>query len=336
MIRRLLGYLCVTLLSAMCTSAYIMYVGLIHPMPLSGKEMLYDYEKGTSLKVLSQDLAHKGLIPSAFAFRWYARINGSATHLHAGEYLITAGMTPEDLIVKIRKGDIYMHTLRMPEGGTLHEVVELLVAEPAVKHTLSFVGDWFVSISPEYHLGEGLLLPETYFFPKGESDVAILKRAFRDEMAFAQKAFDERDTSVPYKNVYEALIAASILEKEASIPEERAKISRVIINRLAKGMPLQMDPTVIYGMGPTFQGNITKNDLITPGPYNTYLNMGLPPTPICLPSKNAVLAALHPAEGDYLYFVSRGDGSHYFSTNLKEHNNAVIKYVIRAKKDAKQ
>ena len=155
-------------------------------------------------------------------------------------------------------------------------------------------------------------------------------------MAFVHKAFDERDPSVPYKNEYEALIAASILEKEAAIPEERAKISRVIMNRLAKGMPLQMDSTVIYGMGRTFTGNITKNDLITPGPYNTYLNMGLPPMPICLPSKNAVLAVLHPEPGDYLYFVSRGDGSHYFSTNLKEHNNAVNKYVIEPRKDAKQ
>ena len=240
-------------------------------------------------------------------------------------------MSAINLIQKMRKGDIFMHTLRVPEGGTVKELLETISADPAIEHTLSFDGDWFQQITQDYKTPEGLFLPETYFFPKSETDVAILKRAYQDLIKYATASFDARDPLVRYKNIYETLIVASILEKEASIPEERTKIARVIINRLERGMPLQMDPTVIYGLGPSFTGSLTKKDLQKKGPYNTYLYPGLPPTPICLPSKNAIWSALHPAEGDYLYFVSQGDGSHYFSSTLKVHNQAVQKYLRRQK-----
>lgn len=313
-------------------AGYVLYTDLVRPMNVPTKGLLYEYPKGTSVKTLSRDLAQRGIIPSGFAFLWYARLSGNAPHLHAGEYLLTPNLTPKTLLEKIRKGDIYMHALRIPEGGTMHDVIQLLTADPAIKHTMAFEGNWFVDVSSAHALGEGLLLPETYFFPKNETDLSIIKRANRDMMAYAQKAFDARDLSVPYVDVYQALIVASILEKEASIPEERTKIARVIINRLAKNMPLQMDPTVIYGMGTSYDGKLRKADLTQPGPYNTYVNGGLPPTPICFPSKNAILSAMHPAVGDFLYFVSEGDGSHYFSSTLKEHNEAVLKYVIHPQK----
>lgn len=327
-----LGFVCLTLLLIVAGNGYFMYAGLTRPMAIPNKEMLYEYPKGRSVKMLSDDLAQQEIIPSGFAFLWYARLSQMATHLHAGEYLLTSSMTPIDLLAKMRQGDIYMHTLRLPEGGVLKNIVTLMLADPSIKHTIAYEGDWFHAISNEYISGEGMLLPETYFYPKGETDLALLKRAYRDMMLFAKKAFDERDAAVPYSDIYQTLIVASIIEKEASLPEERTKIARVIINRLDKKMPLQMDPTVIYGMGDAFDGRLRKKDLTTPSAYNTYINEGLPPTPICMPSKNAIVSALHPAEGDYLYFVSRGDGSHYFSSTLKEHNQAVIKYVINAPK----
>lgn len=311
------------------------YMGLSTPMSPPKPQYLYEYVKGTSAKSFAQDLQYRGIIPSGFAWLWYARLTGVSRKLHAGEYLITASMTPKDLLAKMVKGDVYLHTLRIPEGGTLSAVLSDIKQDPSIQQTLTYQPTWFAVIMPDQRSGEGLLMPETYLFPKHETDVAILKRANKAMMRYAQQAFSERDLSVPYATVYEALIVASILEKEASIPEERRKIARVILNRLAKHMPLQMDPTVIYGMGSTYEGKLYKTDLTTPTPYNTYLNPGLPPTPICMPSKDAIQAALHPAEGDFLYFVSQGDGSHYFSSTLKEHNQAVNHFIRqRQPKDA--
>ncbi len=318
-------------LIAIFVALYCANQTLIQPLSVPQEEILYEYPKGTSLKSLSKNLAQKGWISSPLIVEWYVRFSNSGKYLYAGEYLITKGMSAKDLIAKMRKGEVYMHALRIPEGGTWKEVVQLIHADLAIQKTSLLEDEGFRDVASEYTTGEGLLLPETYFFPKDETDLGILKRAYREMMTFAKQAFEARDLDVPFKDVYQTLIVASILEKEASIPEERAKIARVIINRLAKGMPLQMDPTIIYGMGDAFKGNLTKKNLQTPGPYNTYLNAGLPPTPICMPSKNAIVAAVHPAQGKYLYFVSKGDGSHYFSDTLQEHNRAVVKYIVRAK-----
>ncbi len=307
---------------------YQLYQGLFRPMTLPAPDIIYEYPKGVSVKTMSRDLEEKGFIRSATLFEWYIRLTGSDKRMHAGEYEVKSGMSPNALMIKMRKGEIFMHALRVPEGGTVRELLDAIKNDPSIQHTQPFEEKTVRQM-------EGLLLPETYFFPKGESDEDIIKRAHEDAMRYAAKIFEERDPAVPFKDVYETLIVASILEKEASIPAERTKIARVIINRLKLGMPLQMDPTVIYGMGESYQGKLTKKDLQTPGPYNTYLNTGLPPTPICFPSKNAVWSAVHPVDGQYLYFVSQGDGSHVFSETLDAHNKAVVRYVNRVKKEAK-
>lgn len=173
-------------------------------------------------------------------------------------------------------------------------------------------------------------MPDTYLYTKNASAESILKRAHDAMHKFLDKAWQERSDRVNYKSSYDALIVASIVEKETSVPEERERIAGVLVRRLNKNMRLQMDPTVIYGIGPDFNGNITKKNLQTDTPYNTYTRAGLPPTPIAMPSRESIIAALHPNEGDCLYFVARGDGSHVFTSTLEEHNKAVVKYILKS------
>ncbi len=326
--KRIFNLACYLIACLLIFLSYQLYQGLFRPMTLPAPDVIYEYPKGMSVKMMSRDLQKKGFIRSAPLFEWYIRLTGSDKHMHAGEYEVYSGMSPNALMIKMRKGEIFMHSLRVPEGGTVRELIEAIKSDPSIQRTQPFDDNVLTKM-------EGLLMPETYFFPKGESDVDIIKRAHEDAMHYATKIFEERDPAVPFKNVYETLIVASILEKEAAIPEERTKIARVIINRLKLGMPLQMDPTVIYGMGESYKGKLTKKNLQTPGPYNSYLNTGLPPTPICFPSKNAVWSAVHPVDGKYLYFVSQGDGSHVFSETLDAHNKAVVRYVNRVKKETK-
>jgi UPF0755 protein len=266
-----------------------------------------------------------------------ARITSRDTKIKAGSYELTTGVTPLDLIDKLTRGDVTLQELTIPEGWTFRQFRAALDAHEGVTHTLSGSTDGAAfdairagasSAAGREH-PEGLFFPDTYLFSRGARDVDILRRAFKSMERRLEAEWQRRATGVPYRSAYEALIMASIVEKETGLGRERPLIAGVFVNRLRRGMLLQTDPTVIYGLGPAFDGNLRKRDLQTDGPYNTYARAGLPPTPIALPGMAALQAALNPARTDALYFVARGDGSHEFSASLEAHNRAVNKYQRR-------
>lgn len=313
------------------TSLITLY--LDHPIKVSCSTRLYEYQEGRSAKFLANDLAQRHVIRFPRVFEWVVRFQGAANNLSAGEYFLTNEMSHRDLIDSIVNGRVVLHELRIKEGSTIYDMIHAINSDPFLKKSLNFAEEgWFAQITTEYEHPEGLFMPDTYYFVKGEKDQAILKKSFAIMREFLNKAWEERDRSVNYQSPYQALIVASIVEKEASIPSERDEIAGVLVRRLAHKMRLQMDPTVIYALGPNFNGNLNKTDLKIDSPYNTYVHKGLPPTPIALPSRDSILSALHPAPGKSLYFVAKGDGSHHFSDSLEEHNEAVVKYVLKPKK----
>lgn len=257
------------------------------------------------------------------------RVHGNAPAIHAGRYRFQAGMSLAEIVEKFSSGEVESFTMRIADGATVWQVrryVEAL-ADVAVttrglsnEELLEKLGFNVVSL-------EGLFAPETYRFRSGLSDLDVYRALYREQQRILNEAWKNRDVElVAVKTPYEALILASIIEKETARPEDRALVSSVFHNRLRRGMPLQTDPTIIYGIGEAFNGNLIRKDLRAPGPYNTYLNKGLPPTPISMPSAASIAAAMHPAETKYLYFVARGDGTTEFSTHLAAHNRAVYKY----------
>jgi UPF0755 protein len=303
------------------------------PMELPDEGITYTFAPGTSLRHLAEDLEHKDILSSALYLRVMARIGDSAQRLQAGEYLIPRGTTPKGLLALLISGKVTNYSLTVVEGWTFAEMLDAVRRSDALKQTLT-------SLSPEevwQRLGvegdhpEGRFLPDTYHFPKGTTDLAFLRRAHEAMERLLSDEWSKRDQGLPLKTPYEALILASIVEKETGLPEERPEIAGVFTRRLNKGMKLQTDPTVIYGMGDRFDGNIRRKDLREDTPYNTYVHKGLTPTPISLPGADAIRAVLHPADGKTLYFVATGDGGHYFSSTLKEHNRAVAKYQLKRK-----
>ncbi len=294
--------------------------------------MLYDYKPGMSVKSLSSDLKQKQIIKYPRVFEIYTRITGRATSLHAGEYRFAQGMSARDIIRQISAGKVVLHPFKIIEGWNIHDLIAKLQATENIEHTMDFSNnDWLIFITTEYTHPEGLFMPDTYFYTKDESDQIILQRAFNEMQKTLTKAWENKSPELQYADPYQALIVASIVEKETSILDEQPEIAGVLVRRLNHNMRLQMDPTVIYGMGAKFNGNITKANLQTDTPYNTYTRRGLPPTPIAMPSREAIYAALHPEEGTSLFFVAKGDGSHCFSDTLEEHNKAVVKYILRTK-----
>jgi UPF0755 protein len=230
-------------------------------------------------------------------------------------------------------GKTLTHSITFPEGWTFRQWREQMASHPALVHTLKGLSDEAVMERlghPGVH-PEGRFFPDTYLFPRGFSDLQLLQWAWRRMEEELADAWRERDKGLPLKTSYEALILASIIEKETGMPSERREIAGVFIRRLKKGMKLQTDPTVIYGMGREYAGNIRRKDLKKDTPYNTYVHAGLPPTPICMPGRESLQAAVHPAAGKAFYFVARGDGSHQFSATLREHNRAVRKYQLKRK-----
>ncbi len=303
------------------------------PMKLPGEGITYTFAPGTSLRHLAEDLEHKGILSSALYLRLMARIDDSAQRLQAGEYQIPSGMTPKGLLALLISGKVTKYSLTVVEGWTFAEMLDAVRRNSALKQTLT-------DLSPEevwQRLGvegdhpEGRFLPDTYHFPKGTTDLAFLRRAHEAMERLLSDEWSKREQGLPLKTPYEALILASIVEKETGLPEERPEIAGVFTRRLNRGMKLQTDPTIIYGMGDRFDGNIRRKDLREDTPYNTYVHKGLTPTPISLPGADAIRAVLHPAEGKTLYFVATGDGGHYFSSTLKEHNRAVAKYQLKRK-----
>lgn len=283
---------------------------------------------GMHLKGIAEQLQQRGVLDKPRYLVWLGRWLGLDSHIKAGEFHIDAGTTPGGLLEQLSKGQVVLHSLTLIEGENFREMMQRVQASDALQHTLTDSKPETV-MNALGHAGEqpeGRFLPETYAFPRGTSDVEFLQRAWQDMQLYLQQAWDNRAPDLPLKSSYEALILASIVEKETGVAAERAQIAGVFVRRLRKGMKLQTDPTVIYGMGDSYDGDIRFRDLRVDTPYNTYTRFGLPPTPIAMPGKEAIQAALHPADGDALYFVSRGDGSHQFSSTLEQHNRAVDRY----------
>ncbi len=283
---------------------------------------------GSSVRSSADQIAEAGVPLNPVLFHLLARLSGKGTRLKAGNYELKPGTTPMTLIDQLVRGEFAQESLAIIEGWTFKQMRQAIDGHPKIKHDTAGLSDkeLLAKISTDYKHPEGLFFPDTYLFAKGSSDLQIYKQAH----ALLQKRLDEawknRASTVPYKSPYEALIMASIVEKETGQKSERNMIAAVFVNRLRLGMLLQTDPTVIYGMGDRFQGNIRRKDLETDTPYNTYTRPGLPPTPIALPGAESLAAALNPAASDVLYFVSRGNGTSEFSNNLADHNRAVNKY----------
>ena len=295
-------------------------------VPETGVDLVV--KPGSSLRAVARHLAEQQVLEHPLYLVVLGRYLDLDSRIKAGEYQLAAGLTPEQLLRQLSEGKVLQHGITLIEGETFKQMMARLRLDPVLEHTL-------VSDQPEdvmREIGypglhpEGRFLPETYYFPRGTTDVDLLRRAYLDMENFLQQAWPERDEGLPFETPYEALILASIVEKETAVPEERPRIAGVFVRRLNKGMKLQTDPTVIYGMGDSYDGDIRFRDLRQDTPYNTYTRSGLTPTPIAMPGREAILAVLHPADGKELYFVARGDGSHQFSATLKEHNRAVDRY----------
>lgn len=292
--------------------------------------LVYILREGTSLSRLAQDLEQQGVIRHSRFLVWLGRSMDAAHRLQAGEYRLTPDMHPSDLLEAFTSGAVIQHALSIIEGQTFREVLETVRRSSTLQHTLDTAEPAAVMARLGYQAmhPEGRFLPDTYHFPSGTTDVAFLQRAYRAMEERLMAAWEKRAQGLPLATPYEALILASIVEKETALAAERPLIAGVFVQRLRKGMRLQTDPTVIYGMGDAFDGNIRRGDLRADTPYNTYIHDGLPPTPIAMPGSEAIRAVLNPQEEGYLYFVARGDGSHYFSHTLEEHNQAVRKFQL--------
>jgi len=288
-----------------------------------------DIGRGSSFKGIVGELRQRGF---STANPWYWRLLAEQMHvsgkLHAGEYALEPGITPRQLLANMAAGRVLQRNFTIVDGWTFTELRQALAKAEKLKHDSAALDDAAIMqrIGAGGEAPEGRFLPETYAYVKGDSDLDILRRAHAAMVKTLDELWPGRAPDLPLATPYEALILASIVEKETGVPAERAQIAGVFVRRLENHMLLQTDPSVIYGMGVNYAGNIRKSDLITDTPYNTYTRAGLPPTPIALPGKPALVAALHPAAGDALYFVARGDGGHVFSSTLEEHNRNVDCY----------
>jgi UPF0755 protein len=299
-----------------------------YPLPLPVTPFEFTLKQGSSLKVMAREMRQAGLLKQDWAFIWLARLQGKSAQLKAGHYALQRPVSPLELLKIISEGRVVQRQLSIIEGWSFRQLRAALNASPDITHDTLTLTDMEILQhidAPESH-PEGLFFPDTYQFSVGSSDLVILRNAYQAMQQHLQKAWATREADLPLQTPYQALILASIVEKETGIPDDRAMVAGVFMNRLRKRMLLQTDPTVIYGLGETFDGNLRKRDLLTDTAYNTYTRGGLPPSPIALPGLAALQATLHPAQTDALYFVARGDGSSHFSGNLTEHNRAVNRY----------
>ncbi|WP_332874000.1 endolytic transglycosylase MltG [Amphritea pacifica] len=304
------------------------------PLTLSQSRTIL-VEPGSSFKRVAGQLAAEGVMEKPDWFAFFVRLKKVGHLLKAGEYELVPGTTPRTLLVQLVSGKIITYNFTIIEGSTFKQLREQLRENNQVKNTQDNLSDsdLMASLGLEGQHPEGMFLADTYQFHRGMSDVDLLKRAHALLQAELDTAWQERAKELPYKSAYEALIMASIVEKETALSSERPTIAGVFVQRLQKGMKLQTDPTVIYGMGDRYTGNIRRADLRRPTPYNTYTIAGLPPTPIAMVGREAIRAALHPDQGKWLYFVAKGDGSHQFSATLEAHNRAVKQYQLKRRSD---
>lgn len=313
------------------------YQSALHQSALVDKTVYIEIEKGDSLNRIIDKLVAEKLAVKPFWFKVIALQGNALKKLKTGEYELTSGLTAPQILALFVQGKTKQHAITFPEGWSFKEILHEIEKNPNLEHTLNGADFGSVitkivgadlSAQRQMHIQspEGLLFPDTYFFEKHTSDVSLLKRAYDEMQGVLQQEWLNKAEDLPFKTPYEALILASIVEKETGAAAERPLIAGVFIRRLEQNMLLQTDPTVIYGMGESYQGDIKAKDLTTATPYNTYVISGLPPTPIAMPGREALYAVLHPDKGESLYFVARGDGTHVFSATLKDHNLAVDEF----------
>lgn len=298
------------------------------PLPTKSLPVEVEIPKGTRFRDAVTILEQAGIDTGGLRFEALARGLGRAQAIKAGSYEFSRALTPLELLDKLTRGDVRQAELRFVEGWTLRQVRQALDASDHLRHDSSEMDEDALraAIGATEPRLEGLLFPDTYLFAKGSSDIAVLRRAYHAMQRHLAAEWQARNANLPYQTPYEALIMASIIEKETGQAVERDLIAGALVNRLRIGMRLQTDPTVIYGLGESFDGNLKKIHLLTDGPYNTYTRAGLPPTPIAIPGLASLRAALQPAQTDALYYVARGDGSSQFSRTLEDHNRAVNRY----------
>ena len=301
---------------------------------IEDESSIFLIRSGSNIKTIAQDLTRERLIDDPWLFILLARLQGLDTRVRAGEYSIADGTTADELLRQFTEGSSIQYSLTVIEGWTFRQMLAALARDPIIEHRLEGKTDAEIMAELGYagEHPEGRFFPDTYRFPRGTTDIDFLRRAYQVMRNHLDREWEQRQSDLPLKSPYEALILASIIEKETAVPAERNLISGVFVQRLRRNMRLQTDPTVIYGLGPEFDGDIRFRDLRRDTPYNTYLRAGLTPTPIALPGLDSIRAALHPEESGALYFVSRGDGTHKFSNTLEEHNAAVRKYQLKRDK----
>ncbi|MCH7345313.1 endolytic transglycosylase MltG [Pelomonas sp. CA6] len=318
---------------ALATAAAAAWWWLEKPLALDKPAVELSIEPGTPPREVAQAWVQAGVQTDArLLYQWF-RWSGQAKRIRAGSYEIHAGITARELLDKMVRGDEVLEQLRLIEGWNIRQVRAALAAAPALKQTTAGLSDAQLMAllgAPEQH-PEGRFFPDTYAYSRGVSDLTVLKRAYQAMDRRLKAAWAGRAEGLPLRSADEALVLASIVEKETGLPADRGLVASVFVNRLRLGMPLQTDPTVIYGLGESFDGNLRKRDLQTDTIYNTYTRTGLPPTPIAMPGLASLQAALHPAPSKALYFVARGDGSSQFSEDLAAHNRAVNKYQRQQK-----
>ena len=297
----------------------------LHTPAVVGNPVVIEINKGDSFNQVTDKLLAQNVKLKPFWFKVIAVKEKAVRKLKAGEYELASGLSLPEILALFVQGKTKHYAITFPEGWSFKEIMHEVESNPILEHTVHNVDfdALMTQLGAEIKYPEGMFFPDTYFFEKHTSDVALLKRAYDKMQAVLQQEWQHKAGALPFKTPYEALILASIVEKETGVVDERPLIAGVFIRRLQTGIMLQTDPTVIYGMGDNYQGNIGYKDLKTATPYNTYLIRGLPPTPIAMPGRDAIYAALHPDNSNSLYFVARGDGTHQFSATLKDHNLAV-------------
>ncbi len=304
------------------------------PINISKQGLIYNIKPGMTLIRIINDLKNKNIIGNTRYLLWHARFSGTADNIRVGEYNIPFASNPRQLLSILVSHNVISYSFTIIEGWNFSQLIKAINDNEILNHTIKNLSN--TEIMTKLDLNgvhyEGRFLPDTYHFPRGTTDIKFLKRAYLSMSTYLESVWQKRKVGLPFSSAYEALIMASIVEKETGKVSERKKIAGVFVRRLQTNMRLQSDPTVIYGMGTRYKGNIRRSDLKQKTAYNTYRRHGLPPTPIAMPGRDAIFSTLHPDDSDSLYFVARGDGSHYFSSSLKEHNNAVIKYQLKGKK----
>lgn len=313
--------------AALAAFGYVLWY-LATPLSVRTRPAEFHIERGSGLRAAARQIDEAGVGLGRVHFELLVRALGRAQDIKAGSYEVAGPVTPLELLDKLTRGEVTLAELTLIEGWNIRQMRQAIASHAQLKKDGAALADaeLLARIGAVESHPEGLFFPDTYLFSKGSSDLEVLRRAYRIMHKHLAREWETRDPGLPYRSPYEALIMASVIEKETGRASERSAVAGTLVNRLRLGMLLQIDPSVIYGLGAAFDGDLRRRDLLADGPYNTYTRPGLPPTPIAMPGLQSLRAALHPAKTEALYYVARGDGSSQFSRTLEEHNRAVSKF----------